>query len=65
MGATGIYSDVAPFAGFVRDGIDGLLLPNEPARWVNAIVALAGDTTRRAALAEAARARALANSAGS
>ncbi|MBK6865379.1 MAG: glycosyltransferase family 1 protein [Ideonella sp.] len=65
MGATGIYSDVAPFAGFVRDGIDGLLLPNEPARWVNAIVALAGDTTRREALAEAARARALANSAGS
>ena len=60
MGAAGIYTDVTPFAGFVRDGVDGLLLPNEPARWVEAIVALAGDAPRRRALAAAARARALA-----
>ena len=64
MGAAGIYSDVTPFAGFVRDGVDGLLLPNEPARWVEAIVALVGDAPRRAAIAAAARARALAGTTG-
>ena len=63
MGAAGLYSDVAPFAGFVRDGVDGLLLPNDPARWVEAIVGLAGDPARRAAIAGAARARALAGAA--
>ncbi len=62
MGAAGIYSNVVPFAGFVRDGVDGLLLPNEPARWVEAIVALVGDAPLRRALAAAARARALATS---
>lgn len=60
MGAVGIYSDVAPFAGFVRDGVDGLLLPNDPGRWIDALVALADDPARRATLAAAARARALA-----
>jgi hypothetical protein len=59
MGAVGVYSAVAPFEGFVRNGVDGLLLPNEPARWVEALVALAGDPARTAALAAAARVRAL------
>ena len=60
MGAIGIYSDVAPFAGFVRDDVDGLLLPNDPERWIDALVALAGDPARRATMATAARERALA-----
>ena len=60
MGAAGVYSEVVPFAGFVRDGVDGLLLPNEPARWIEALVALAGDAPRRTALAVAARAGGLA-----
>ena len=41
MGAAGIYTDVEPYRGFVRDGVDGLLLPNEPARWIDAIAGLA------------------------
>lgn len=59
MGAAGFYSEVVPFAGFVRDGVDGLLLPNEPARWIEALVALVNDAPRRSAIAAAARVRAL------
>ncbi len=59
MGAVGLYSDVPPYAGFVRDGIDGLLLPDDPARWADALVALATDASRRRALAQAVRQRVL------
>ena len=60
MGATGLYSAVPPYAGFVQHGVDGLLLPNEPEAWVQAIVALAADADRLKGLATAAYARALA-----
>lgn len=60
MGAVGIYSDVAPYRGFIRPDVDGLLLPNEPEVWINAIAALAGDAPRRNRMAQAARQRALA-----
>jgi hypothetical protein len=43
MGAVGVYTDAAPYHGFVRNGVDGLLLPNEPARWIDAIVRLAAE----------------------
>lgn len=56
-GAAGLYSDTAPYAGFLRDGVDGLLLPDDKAAWADAIAALAGDTQRRRAMAAAARAR--------
>ncbi len=56
-GAAGLYSDIAPFAGFVRDGSDGLLLPPDAATWADAIVALAGDAKRRRRLATAAISR--------
>lgn len=59
MGAAGLYSDMAPYRGFVRDGVDGLLLDNNPERWVEAILALAPDAEKRAALAAAARQRLL------
>jgi len=54
MGATGLYADVAPYRGYVRDGVDGLLLPMEPQAWVRAILALVADTPRRQALQAAA-----------
>lgn len=60
MGAVGIYTDVEPYRGFVRDGIDGLLLPNDPAKWQRAIVDLAADVPRRQRMADTARERALA-----
>jgi len=41
MGAVGVYTDVEPYRGFVQDGVDGLLLPNDPRRWIDALVALA------------------------
>jgi hypothetical protein len=59
MGAVGVFSARPPYQGFVHDGIDGLLLPDEPARWVEALVALAGDRARLQAMAAAARQRAL------
>ncbi len=57
VGAVGLYSDTAPYSGFLRDGMDGLLLPDDPAAWADAIVALAGDPERRRRLAAAAKAR--------
>lgn len=57
MGAAGIYSDVAPYRGFVRDGVDGLLLHNEPALWVEAVLRLAADRQSRETLAAAAQQR--------
>lgn len=57
QGALGLYSRVPPYDGFVRDGVDGVLLPNDPAAWVEAIVRWAGDGAGRAALTQAARQR--------
>lgn len=57
LGAAGLYADVAPYRGFVRDGEDGLLLPMQPEAWAKAIAAIAADTPRRLALAGAAHAR--------
>lgn len=59
MGAVGLYTDVPPYRGFVRDGVDGILLPNKPEAWVSAIVDLASDPIRRQAMATAARMRAV------
>ncbi|MDH4390390.1 MAG: hypothetical protein QE285_03070 [Aquabacterium sp.] len=59
MGAVGLYSDVAPYRGYVRHGVDGLLLPDDPAAWLQAILKLAADTQARSRMALAARARAL------
>jgi hypothetical protein len=58
MGAVGVYTDVAPYRGFVRDGVDGMLLPNEPARWIDALVELAvQDGALLARLKDGVRAR--------
>lgn len=59
MGAVGIYSDVAPYRGFIRDKIDGLLLPNDPELWVKTIVDLAANPMLRQQMARAALDRAL------
>lgn len=59
IGAAGIYSSVAPYKDFVRDGIDGRLIDNDPGQWAQAIVALAGDPSLRRGMAVSARERAL------
>ncbi|MGF1614644.1 MAG: glycosyltransferase family 1 protein [Gammaproteobacteria bacterium] len=53
VGAVGIYSARPPYMDFVRDGEDGLLLPDEPERWVNAILALLESPHRLAAMRSA------------
>lgn len=37
FGAAGLYSHRAPFAAAVEDGINGLLLPDDPASWLLAL----------------------------
>jgi len=59
LGAAGVYSDVAPYQGFVRDGVDGVLLKNDPALWSEVILGLAADADRREKIAANARKRAL------
>lgn len=49
-GGAGIYSNRAPYAGVVTDGLSGLLRDDEPGDWIEAICALAKDPTRRTAL---------------
>lgn len=56
-GAAGIYSNTAPFADFVRQGEDGLLVDNNPDAWVDAILRLANNAVERERLAEGARRR--------
>jgi hypothetical protein len=41
MGAAGVYTDAEPYRATVRDGVDGVLLPNDPQRWIDTLVALA------------------------
>lgn len=47
MGAVGIYTDVPPYSEHVRHGVNGLLLPNVPAAWVQNILVLAADSALR------------------
>lgn len=53
----GLYADGPPYAGAVRDGVDGLLLPLDPAAWIDAICRLVQDPARRTALRVAAQQR--------
>lgn len=59
LGAVGLYSDRTPYKGFVRDGIDGQLLPDAPGAWLEAIDALLLDQSKRQQLAVGCRKRAL------
>ena len=58
-GAAGLYSDRAPYRGFVRDGIDGLLLDDQHASWLAGIERLIADPEERRRLAAGGRQRAL------
>ena len=58
LGAVGVYSDVEPYRSLVRHGVDGLLLPDDPAAWVRTVAELAADAPRRQRMAQAARERA-------
>ncbi|MFG6449716.1 glycosyltransferase [Roseateles sp. BYS180W] len=57
MGAFVVASDVPPFQGFIEHDQDGLLLPNDPALWVQRLVALVHDSVQRRRLQSAAQGR--------
>ena len=58
-GAAGLYSDRPPYRGFIRDGVDGLLLGDRQGEWLAAIERLIQDPGERRRLADAGRRRAL------
>ncbi|MFN9645191.1 MAG: glycosyltransferase [Cyanobacteriota bacterium] len=58
-GAAGLYSDRPPYRGFIRHGVDGLLLGDQPRDWLEAIDRLLHDSPTRRRLAEEGRRRAL------
>lgn len=51
FGAAGLYSDQPPFSAHIRNGVSGLLLPNEPRLWRAALESLARTPTEAARLA--------------
>ena len=57
LGAVGLYSDTEPYRSMVRDGVDGLLLPDAPQAWIDAVERLAANAPLRARMVAAARAR--------
>lgn len=57
QGAIGLYSRAAPYEGFVRDGIDGVLLPDDRQAWVDALLHWIAAADQRAAMLHAARER--------
>jgi hypothetical protein len=57
LGSVGIYSDTPPYNSFIRDGIDGILLKNDPNLWATTIIQLAKDAERRNELLRQARLR--------
>ena len=53
LGAVGIYSNVVPYKGFIRDGVDGILLENKVDTWVDNILALSQNQHQRNILSQA------------
>lgn len=59
LGAAGLYSNRRPYASFVRHGIDGLLIGDDPCQWLEAIGHLLSHPEELDRLATEARRRAL------
>lgn len=57
LGAAGLFTDAPAYRDWVRDGVDGLLVPMDPAVWAETIAKLLAAPERRMALAGAARVR--------
>lgn len=61
-GAVGVYSAGPAFSEFVCHGVDGFVLQNDPAFWVERIVDLVNSPELRQSMADAAWQKVLANS---
>ena len=57
LGAVGIYANTDPYANFVREGTDGVLVDNEIDSWRLAILDLASSAERRRLMRQNALAR--------
>lgn len=63
-GAVGLYSNRPPYRGFIRDGVDGLLLSDDHSCWLQALNELVMAPSLRLELARQGRERAFALSRG-
>jgi len=57
LGIAGLYSDAEPYRASVRDGQEGVIVPNTAEAWTQAIAALVDDPPRRRALGSNAHAK--------
>lgn len=57
LGAVGLFCDVQPYRGFIRDGVDGWLLPGDPLIWSDKIIELSLDVEERQRVLNAAQTR--------
>ena len=55
MGAVGIYSNCAPYSDFIEQNINGVLLNNDPQKWIKTLTLLVNSGQKRQALANNAR----------
>ena len=55
MGAVGVYSNCTPYNNFIEQNINGILLENDPQRWVDAITLLINKENKRVELANNAK----------
>lgn len=51
MGAVGIYSNCAPYSDFIEQNVNGVLLDNNPHKWITALSLLVNSESKRRLLA--------------
>lgn len=55
MGAVGVYSNCAPYSDFIEQNINGVLLNNDPQKWIEALSLLVNAEQKRQTLANNAK----------
>ncbi len=55
MGAVGVYSNCAPYSDFIEQNINGVLLNNDPQKWIDTLALLVNSGQKRQTLAKNAK----------
>ncbi|EPD1134597.1 glycosyltransferase family 1 protein, partial [Escherichia coli] len=55
MGAVGVYSNCAPYSDFIEQNVNGVLLSNDPQKWIEALSLLVNSGQKRQTLANNAK----------